>query len=103
MKQRLTIGDIAPIASMKRLRKMEPGDTAVFRFSDASNPQAMVTAITSKIGGKFRIVTLIVVDPKTPEAQKCLFVRCLKKANPKKLAGRKRNVERKDNEMQDQT
>lgn len=103
MKQRLTIRDIAPIPSMQRIRKMEPGDTVVFKYSNAKNQQAMVTAITSKVGGKFRIVTLIVVDPRTAESQKCLFVRCLKKANPKKLAGRKRNVERKDNEMQDQT
>lgn len=103
MKQRLKIGDIAPIPSMSRLRRMEPGDTTVFKFSDAKNPQAMVTAITSRVGGKFRIVTLIVIDPRTAESQKCMFVRCVKKANPKQRAGRKRNVERKDSEMRDQT
>jgi len=103
MEKRLKIGDIAPIPSMQRIRKMEPGDTAVFRFSNAKNPQSMVTAITSRVGGKFRIVTLIVVDPRTSEAQKCMFVRCVKKANPKQRAGRKRNVERKDSEMRDQT
>ena len=103
MKQRLTIRDIAPIPSMQRIRKMEPGDTAVFRFSNAKNPQSMLSAITSRIGGKFRIVTLIVVDPRTAEAQKCLFVSCVKNANPKQKAGRKRNVERKDSEMRDQT
>jgi len=103
MKQRLKIGDIAPIPSMSRLRRMEPGDTTVFKFSDAKNPQAMVTAITSRVGGKFRIVTLIVVDPRTAESQKCVFVRCLKKANPKKLAGRKRNVEHEDSRNADQT
>jgi hypothetical protein len=71
---------------------MLPGQVAAFRCAGRQpNEQTDVTSIRLKIGGKFTMRTVLMVDPLGPHAANVLLVTCVESANPKKKTGRKPN------------
>lgn len=71
----------ANIPGMRRLRHMLEGESTVFPFRDGKpRPDVQVTAMRTRIGGKFETAVRLLVDPAGPTIERVCVVTCVEAA-----------------------
>lgn len=77
-----------PIAKMRVMHNMKPGDVAVFQ--GLQKGQSMVTSLQAKIGGQFTQEAAIVVGVDGDWCERVTLVTCVDRPNRRKKRGRPR-------------